>query len=127
MPRRIVLFAGILLATATSVYAVRPTANPLNAFEVDMEAADLCHGLATDAVRGKSVLQVVREKVKTSRSREAERTVGLVVQTADGGGDRQDFRVTCLATWTESGMMLIDLDVDQLPVFHRGVKLDAVR
>ena len=118
MPRRIPLIAGMIVASATAVFAVRPVEHSPNAFQIDMLAAEFCQKLAAGTVRGKTSTVVVREKIKTSPEREAERHVGFLVRAE--GAQRQLFQysIDCYASWTENGMMLLDLTVKPLRSFY---------
>lgn len=122
MPRRIPLVLGLVIASATSVYAIRPVERSPNPYQIDMQAAEFCHEIAIGAVRGKQILQVVREKIKTVYSRDAERIVGMVVRTQAATDHLENFSVSCHTSWTENGVLLIDMDVRELPSFGRGGK-----
>lgn len=122
MPKRIPLIAGLVVASATAVYAVRPNDGNLKAFEIDLLAAEYCQTMAIDSFRSASGLRVTKEKVKTPARRSTDRLVTIVVAIDDEQGQLRNFAAYCHTTWTHVGPMLIEFEVRQLPTFTASGK-----
>lgn len=118
---RIALVAGMVVAFTTAIYVVRPSKHSPNAYQIDMQAAEFCQQLALGAVRGKTKMDIVREKIKTPPNRDAERHVGILVRAGDEHGRTLQHMLDCHASWTETDMLLLNFRVTPLVNFDEDM------
>jgi hypothetical protein len=116
MPKRIPLVAGILIASTTAVYAVRPPDRGLNPFQIDMKAAEFCQDLATDAARRYTIDEIVREKIVTVPSRYSERQVSISISAFDHDWQHRLLLLRCHVSCRDDGILLIDLEMERVRV-----------